>query len=141
MIVLDTNVISEPLKPNGSPVVRAWLNAQTAESLYTTTLNLAELFAGVAALPIGKRRHNLNARVRASLLSLFDMRILTFDFAAAEAYATIAEEAKSTGVTVPHDDGLIAAIARARGYTLATRNVSHFAGTGLTLINPWDAAA
>src|SRR5699024_11110594 len=128
VIVLDTNVISEPLRPAGSPVVRAWLNAQAVETLYTTTVNLAELFAGIAVLPVGKRRHSLDARVRAALLSLFEGRVLPFDFAAAEAYAGIVEDASLSGRTVPHDDGLIAAIVRARGFALATRNVSNFAG-------------
>lgn len=121
--------------------MRAWLNAQAAASLYTTTINLAELFAGIAALPVGRRRHDLDARVRAALLSLFEGRVLPFDFAAAEAYAEIVEEAGASGRTVPHDDGLIAAIARAHGFALATRNVSHFAGAGIQLFNPWDGEA
>lgn len=137
MIVLDTNVISEPLRPAGDPTVRAWLNAQSPETLFTTTINIAEMLAGVALLPTGKRKRELNLRLRASLSRLFQGRILLFDLAAAESYAQIAQDTSKSGRTVPHDDGLIAAIARAHGFAVATRNVSHFAGTGVELINPW----
>ncbi len=138
MIVLDTNVISEPLRASGAPAVRAWLNSQVPDSLYTTAINLAELLAGVAALPVGKRRRELDAHLRATLSRLFGRRVLTFDMAAAESYAAIVDEARGKGLSVPHDDGLIAAIARAHGFAVATRNVAHFAGAGVDLINPWD---
>jgi hypothetical protein len=140
VIVLDTNVISEPLKPKGALAVHAWLNAQIPETLYTTTINIAELLAGVATLPTGKRRRELNIRLRATLSRLFGARVLAFDNAAAEAYAVIAEEAQRQGLVVPHDDGLIAAVARAQGYAVATRNVSNFAGGGVDVINPWKYA-
>jgi predicted nucleic acid-binding protein len=138
VIVLDTNVISEPLRAAGEPRVRAWLNEQSPETLYTTALNIAELLAGVAPLPAGKRKRELDRRLRASLSRLFQGRILLFDLAAAESYAQIAGEARRAGRTVPHEDGLIAAIARAHGFAVATRNVSNFAGAGVELINPWD---
>jgi predicted nucleic acid-binding protein len=138
VIVLDTNVISEPLRVAGEPRVRAWLNEQSPETLYTTALNIAELLAGVALLPAGKRKRELDRRLRASLSRLFQGRILLFDLAAAESYAQIAGEARRAGRTVPHEDGLIAAIARAHGFAVATRNVSNFAGAGVELINPWD---
>lgn len=137
MIVLDTNVISEPLKKNGDPRVREWLNAHLPESLYTTAINLAELYAGISGLPDGKRKRGLDTLLRTSLGRLFGTRILNFDVAAAESYAMIAEESKRSGRTVPHDDGIIAAIARAHGFALATRNVSNFKGAGIDLINPW----
>jgi predicted nucleic acid-binding protein len=137
VIVLDTNVISEPLRPKGSPAVRAWLNAQSPETLYTTTINLAELYAGVAVLPAGKRRQDLHAALRASITRLFQGRVLPFDLAAAESYAQIAEASRAKGRIVPHDDGLVAAIARAHGFALATRNLSNFLGAGVHLIDPW----
>lgn len=137
MIVLDTNVISEPLRAAGEPRVRAWLNEQSPETLYTTALNIAELLAGVALLPAGRRKRELDRRLRASLSRLFQGRVLLFDLAAAESYAQIASEARRAGRTIPHDDGLIAAIARAHGFAVATRNVSNFAGAGVELINPW----
>jgi toxin FitB len=138
VIVLDTNVISEPLRAAGEPRVRAWLNEQSPETLYTTALNIAELLAGVALLPAGKRKRELDRRLRASLSRLFQGRILLFDLAAAESYAQIAGEARRAGRIVPHEDGLIAAIARAHGFAVATRNVSSFAGAAVELINPWD---
>lgn len=141
MIVLDTNVISEPLRPAADPAVRAWLNAQSPGTLYTTAINLAELLAGVALLPAGKRRSELEARMRATMARLFKARILDFDAAAAESYADIAEESKKRGQSVPHDDALIAAIARAHGFAVATRNTSNFAGAGIELIDPWELIA
>lgn len=138
MIVLDTNVISEPLRPSGDPAVRAWLNAQVPEGMYTTAINLAELYGGIAKLPAGKRRRELEARTRATLTRLFGSRVLDFDAAAAEAYALIVEESLANGLPVPHDDGLIAAIARAHGYAVATRNMSNFAGAGVPLVDPWQ---
>jgi predicted nucleic acid-binding protein len=138
VIVLDTNVISEPLRAAPSPAVLAWLNAQSPDSLYTTTLNLAELYAGIAVLPAGKRRSDLAAAMRATIGRLFGGRVLGFDVAAAESYAVIAERTRASGLIVPHDDALIAAIALAHGFAVATRNVSDFAGAGVTIINPWE---
>lgn len=140
MIILDTNVISEPLRKKGSADVRAWLNAQHPESLYTTTLNLAELYAGIAVLPAGRKRSDLAVAVRSTIARLFAGRILGFDEAAAESYAAIAEGSRAGGLTVPYDDALIAAIAKAHGCTIATRNVSNFAGADVKLVNPWETA-
>ncbi len=140
MIVLDTNVISEPLRPSPSPAVLAWLNAQAPDALFTTTLNLAELYAGVAVLPAGKRRSDLAGGLRATLGRLFAGRILAFDVAAAESFAVIAERSRASGLTMPHEDALIAAIAASQGFAVATRNVGDFAGAGVTVINPWEYA-
>lgn len=141
MIVLDTNVISEPIRPRGAPEVRVWLNAQLPDSMYTTAINLAELYGGIAKLPAGKRRRELDALVRATLTRLFGARILVFNAAAAESYAAIVEESGTRGLPVPHDDGLIAAIARAHGFAVATRNTSNFAGAGVQTIDPWQFPA
>jgi len=141
VIVLDTNVISEPLRPAGDPRVREWLNAQSPETLYTTAINIAELLAGVERLPPGKRRRELDARLRAGLSRVFQGRILLFDLSAAEAYARIAGHSKLAGKLVPHDDALIAAVARAHSFAVATRNVAHFLAAGVDVINPWNAAA
>ena len=138
MIVLDTNVISEPLRPSPSPAVLAWLNAQAPDALFTTTLNLAELYAGVAVLPAGKRRSDLSGGLRATIGRLFAGRILSFDVAAAETFAVIAERSRTSGLTLPHEDALIAAIAASQGFAVATRNVGDFAGAGVTVINPWE---
>jgi toxin FitB len=138
VIVLDTNVISEPLRPAGDAKVREWLNTQNPQTLYTTAINIAELLAGAALLPVGQRRRELGERLRATLTRLFQGRVLFFDWSAAEAYSQIAEESKRTGKIVPHDDGLIAAVARAHGFAVATRNTSNFAGAGVTIIDPWS---
>lgn len=138
MIVLDTNVISEPLRPAPNPAVVAWLNAQDPGSLHTTTINLAELYAGVAVMEAGKRRTALMSSMRATMTRLFGPRVLSFDVAAAECYAIIAERTRASGLTVPHLDGLIAAIAAASDFAIATRNVADYAGTGVRTINPWD---
>lgn len=137
MIVLDTNVISEPLRPAPADAVRRWLNGQPPGSLYTTAINLAELFAGIAVLPAGKRRRDLDIAVRASVSRLFPGRVLSFDAAAADAFALIAEESRGRGLVMPHDDALIAAIARAHGFAVATRNGSNFAGAGIEVVDPW----
>lgn len=141
MIVLDTNVISEPMRAKPSSAVLAWLNAQSPESLFTTSLNLAELFAGVAVLPAGRRRSDLAAALRTTIGRLFGGRVLDFDVSAAESYAMIAERTRASGLTVPHDDALIAAIALAHGFAIATRNVGDFAGAGVTVIDPWEYAS
>ena len=138
MIVLDTNVISEPLKPAPEAAVLDWLNAQEPQTLYTTTVNLAELFAGVEALPAGRRKDALAKALSSQVLALFGGRILSFDAKAAEAFATTNASAQAQGNTMAFADCAIAAITRANGFVLATRNVRDFKGTGVSLIDPWD---
>lgn len=137
MIVLDTNVISEPLRVQPEPAVIAWLNAQRPENLYTTALTLAELYGGTATMPAGKRKANLDASLRKLLARLFKGRVLNFDTAAAEAYAEIAALSRKADYKVPYDDALIAAIAQANNYTVATRNTKHFVSAGVPYVNPW----
>ena len=97
MIVLDTNVISEPLKPKGNPVVQAWLDRQAAETLYLTATSLSELLVGVAVLPDSKRKTGLDAALSELLTNLFGPRILAFDQRAAMAYASLVGRARSAG--------------------------------------------
>jgi len=137
MIVLDTNVVSEPLKPAPDPVVLDWLNAQEPQTLYTTTVNLAELFAGVEALPAGRRKDALAQALSSQVLALFDGRILSFDTKAADALATTNASAQAQGNTMAFADCAIAAIARVNGFALATCNMRDFKGTGVSLIDPW----
>ncbi len=139
MIVLDTNVVSEPLKSRPDPVVLAWLDAQEPATLYLTTVNLAELLAGVAALPLGRRRSELALALEERVLPLFEGRILAFDKVAAQAFARVNASAQAAGKPVSFADGAIAAIAMAHDFMLATRNVRDFEGTGVKLINPWAA--
>lgn len=141
MIVLDTNVISEPLRPAPEPAVLAWLDAQNRATLYLTSITLAELLAGVAALPAGRRRHNLAQALTEQVLPLFEGRVLAFDAQAAHAFARVHAGATAAGNPISFADAAIAAIATAHGWALATRNVRDFKGTGLDLIDPWSPAA
>lgn len=137
MIVLDTNVVSEAMKPEPNAVVRAWLNDQVVETLYLSTVTLAELLFGVAALPVGKRKNMLSGALE-GLVGLFEGRILAFDAEAARQYAELAVTARNGGRGFPTPDGYIAAIAASRGFSVASRDTSPFAAVGLQAINPWE---
>ncbi len=136
MIILDTNVVSETTRLKPDPVARAWLNAQVAESLYLTSITVAELGFGVAALPAGKRRDRLQDAVD-GLMPLFAGRVLGFDAKAAIHFARLAAMARKKGRALPLADGYIAAIASANGFSVATRDTSPFEAVGLNVINPW----
>lgn len=137
MILLDTNVLSESLKPAPSASVLEWLEGQPRPSLFTTTLTRAELLHGLCLLPLGARRSRLEAAVRDLLAEGFAGRVIEFDSGAAEAYADIACSRKAEGRPISQTDAMIAAIAKSRGAELATRNTSDFEGCGITLIDPW----
>ncbi len=136
MIVLDTNVVSEAMKPSADPAVRAWLNDQAAETLYLSSVTLAELLYGIGSLPAGRRKADL-AGTLDSLLNLFEGRVLPFDTEAARHYADLALKARAAGRGFPIQGGYIAAIAAARGYAVATRDVAPFEAAGVNVINPW----
>lgn len=139
MIILDTNVISEPLRPAPDEAVVRWLDAQAAETLYLTAINTAELWAGVARLPHGTRRHALETSLDALLRRLFGARRLPFDDAAARAHADIVGRTERTGVSPSLADGMIAAIACVHGFAVATRDTSPFAAAGVATVDPWAA--
>ncbi len=138
MILLDTNVVSEGLQPRPNMSVLAWTDAQHHEALYLCTPVLAELRFGLALLDDGIRKDYLRRGIEKIEGDLFLGRILSFDVAAAREYADLAAERQKKGRRIDLMDGLIAAIARAHGATVATRNVAHFAELGLDLINPFD---
>ena len=138
MILLDTNVVSEAMKAQPNPAVLAWLDAQAAETIYLSSVTLAELLFGIGALPSGRRKDALPQALD-GLLELFGDRVLAFDTDAAQHYAGLAVTARAAGKGFPTPDGYIAAIANARGFTVATRDVTPFQATGLKVINPWDA--
>ncbi len=138
MIVLDTNVVSEPLRPAPDEGVVAWLDAQHVETLYLTAVTLAELRYGVAALPGGRRQHTLQHRLENEILPLFAGRVLAFDEGASREYARLQTTARAVGRPLSVMDALIAATCASYGHALATRNVSDFAGTRLDLIDPWE---
>ena len=136
MIVLDTNLLSEPLKTKPAQKVMEWLDNQSAETLYITAVNRAELRLGVLRLPNGKRKNALAAQVE-RVLELFNDRTVDFDSAAADKLAQIAAECDKNGKRALAPDAYIAACAAARGFAVATRNLKHFEHLGVRLIDPW----
>lgn len=138
MIVLDTNVVSEAMKPEPDFAVREWLDEQSAETLYISSVTVAELLFGIGALPDGRRKQKLAATLD-GMLPLFEGRILTFDSNAARHYADLAVAARKAGRGFPTPDGYIAAIATAHGFTVATRDASAFDAAGVPAIDPWTA--
>ena len=137
MIVLDTNVVSEAMKPEPDAAVRAWLNEQAAETLYLSSVTLAELLFGIGTLPNGKRKDLLD-RALTELLGLFAERILPFDTNAARHFADLAVMARNGGRGFPTPDGYIAAIAASRCFIVASRDTSPYEAAGVTVINPWN---
>jgi hypothetical protein len=137
MILLDTCVVSEPLKPHPNPDLLAWLDNQPAESLYLSTISLAELLAGVAALPAGRRKSSLAADLSSLLEKLFAGRILPFDQAAAAQFSRIMTAARKGGSTLSFADAQIAAIAAAHTFSVCTRDTQPFLAAGVKVINPW----
>lgn len=140
MIILDTNVVSELLRPAPNQAVATWLDAQQGSSVCLTSVSEAELRYGLAMLPSGKRRDALATAISGILRDLFSGRILPFDSAAAAAYASIASERRAAGRPISQMDCQIAAIAFVADASLATRNERDFDGCGVAVINPWCAA-
>jgi len=139
MIVLDTNVVSEAMKPTPDSKVRNWLNEQAADTLYLSSVSIAELTFGIAALPVGKRKHMLDNAFE-GLLGLFKGRVLNFDTQAACCYAGLAVTARARGRGFPTPDGYIAAIAASRGFIVASRDTAPYEAAGVTVINPWEGS-
>ncbi|MBF0374694.1 MAG: type II toxin-antitoxin system VapC family toxin [Alphaproteobacteria bacterium] len=138
MILLDTNVVSEAMKPEPHRRVRDWLDAQAAETLFLSSVTIAELMFGIGALTEGRRKTNLAAALD-GVLELFEARILSFETQAARRYAEIAVKARAAGMGFPTPDGYIAAIAAAHGFAVASRDTSAFVAAGLAVIDPWTA--
>ncbi|MGH9558203.1 MAG: type II toxin-antitoxin system VapC family toxin [Bryobacteraceae bacterium] len=137
MIVLDTNVISETLKPAPSDTVMKWLRSREPLDVFITTITQAEVLYGIELLPAGKRRNTLRVEIEKVFSEEFHDRILGFDEAAARAYARIAGECKAMGRPIAEFDAMIASICRSRQATIATRNVKHFEHCGISAVNPW----
>ncbi len=138
MILVDTNVVSEPWKPTPDGRVLAWLDAQAIETLFLSAVTIAELRFGIATMPAGQRRMTLHDRLERDVLPLFANRILSFDLDASRAYADLMARARSSGRAIGVADGYIAATAHARGLMIATRDTRPFEAAGLRVINPWD---
>lgn len=138
MILLDTNVVSETMRNETEPAVRAWLNAQDVQTLYLSAISLAELRFGLLSLPDGHRKDDLLTRLNTMLERVFSGRVVAFNDQAAEAYAIRMAEARSNGLAVSFQDGQIAASAAASGFAVATRDTSPFEAMGISAINPWE---
>ena len=139
MIILDTNVISELMKPVREQLVVEWANSQMQDDLYMTTITEAELWFGVAIMPAGRRREQTATAVQGMIEQYFHDRVLVFDREAAREHASLAARRQRAGRPVPLKDSLIAAIALSQQAAVATRDVRHFEGVGVEIINPWIA--
>ena len=140
MIVLDTNVISEPLRSRPDAAVVAWLNRQSHTALFATSVTVMELRFGVERLPEGKRKADLWEVLDFTLSRLVGPRILLFDVPAATEAARIAAVAEAAGTPIGQADAQIAAIGRSHGFAIATRDTAPFQSAGLVVINPWEFA-
>lgn len=139
MIILDTNVVSEPMRPQANAAVLDWLDRQVAETLYLTATSLAELLVGIGLLPQGRRREQLKSSLAELLGVLFRGRILAFDAEAATRYADIVARARGNGQMISVADAQIAAIAATHGFHVATRDTGPFVAAGVPVIDPWEA--
>jgi toxin FitB len=139
MIILDTNVVAELMRPEPAPQVAGWVRDRDRQELRTTSITLAEIRYGIARLPGGRRKQVLLAAA-SDIFRTFDDQVLPVDAAAAEHYAAIASNRERAGKPISGVDALIAAVCRSRGAALATRNLSDFEGTGVEIIDPWALA-
>lgn len=137
MIVLDTNVVSELMRPVPNPAVLAWVDAQSDQDLWLCSVVVSELLYGLARLPVGARRAQLTLAFEAMLKEEFAGRVLAFDLSAAVVYADLVAARERDGQPVSMADAQIAATCLAHGAQLATRNVRHFEGLGVSFLNPW----
>ena len=139
MILLDTNVVSEPRRPAPDARVTKWIDAQALETLFLSAITVAELRAGLALLPAGKRRSGLQTSFETRVMPLFSGRVLAFDLGCTHAYADLTAKARASGLAIASAEGYIAAIAVANGLTVATRDTSPFKAAGIAVVNPWQA--
>lgn len=137
MIVFDTNILSELIRPVPEPKVLAWLETQAGDALFTTAVSQGEMLYGACILPAGRRRDSLLQEVEAIFSTDMAGRVLPYDSDAADAHAAIAAMRRMHGRPINQSDAMIAGIVRARGATLATRNVRDFEGCGIALVDPW----
>lgn len=138
MILLDTNVVSEMMKWQPARAVIDWLNNAEGGDLYLSSVTVGEIEYGIDVLPDGKRRDELRARFEDFLARAFAFRILAYDEEAARHYGSIMGARKRRGYPMSAPDGQIAAVARARGMTVATRNIDDFTNCGIEIVNPWE---
>lgn len=140
MFLIDTNVISELMRATPAPPVLNWFSTQDPSTLYLSAVTEAELRTGIAILPAGQRREGLKAALDATIAEDFEGRVIPFDTDAAKTYAEIASTRRAAGRPIADADCQIAAIARAIGMPVVTRNARDFEGCGIDVINPWGGA-
>ena len=138
MILLDTNVVSELMRAEPNPKVQKWIEKQAIETLFLSSITLAEIYFGLEILPDGKKKQALYDSFNREILPLFDKRIVSFDEKMAMTNAQIRAVARQNGYTIATADGLIATIAKCHKLTVATRDTAPFEYAGLSVINPWD---
>lgn len=138
MILLDTNVISEPLRAAPNPHVVSWIDAQHLETLFLSAITVAELRLGIARMPASKNRNRLHERIETQVLPRFSGRVLAFDMAATQPYAELMAKTRAAGVIIGNYDGCIAAIALANGLAVASRDTTPFRAAGVPIIDPWQ---
>jgi predicted nucleic acid-binding protein len=137
MIVLDTNVVSELMRAEPALAVLTWLQQNSGDGMYTTTVTVAEIRYGIARLPEGQRRESLH-QAASEIFAAFPRQVLPFDLAAANAYADVVTVRESLGNPIDGFDAQIAAICRSHAATLATRNTKDFTNTGVSVVDPWQ---
>jgi predicted nucleic acid-binding protein len=138
LFLLDTNVLSEFVRPAPDAGVQVWLNAQSAAELFTSAITRAEMEWGAALLPEGRRKATLAAAIKVLFTEQFEGRVLPFDTDAAAVTGELAAGRAAQGKPISREDAMVASIALARSMTVVTRNVRDFKGIeGLTLLNPW----
>ena len=140
MILLDTNVISEAMRERPNPAVRAWLKAQPRAEIWTASVVIAELLSGIESMPAGRKQTLLRETIEDMIAEDFRGQILTFNLPAARHYGQILASRRVAGRPIREMDAQIAAIARAHGAALATRNVRDFAGCNVAVVNPWEGS-
>jgi toxin FitB len=138
MIILDTNVLSELMRPKPSANVLAWIAKQPEAEVFTTAITEAEILYGIEVLPKGKRRENITAAAEAMFTEDFSGRVHAFDSAAARAFSKIASSRRARGRPISQSDAQIAAIAQVRRAKLATRDIEDFEDCELDVVNPWN---
>jgi predicted nucleic acid-binding protein len=140
VIILDTNVISELMRPKPSARVTAWVAKQSVTELFTTSITEAKIFYGIELLAKGKRREDLLAAAEAMFAEDLAEHVFAFESDAARAFSSIAVSRRALGRPISHADAQIAAIAQVRGAKLATRNVADFLDCGLDVVDPWNGS-
>ncbi len=138
MFVLDTNILSAMMAPKPAPQVAAFISGQPASLFFTTAICQAEILSGIAIMPNGRRRLALEAAARAMFVEDFEGRVLSFDAAAAIAYASMFAACRRAGRPPVTADLIVAAIASCRNASVVTRNVVDFEACGVAIVNPWD---